>query len=104
MQMDCFVGTDAGGGIFVVDSFEPQSGKFDEHKVFFQFGDATQVMRDFRQYYSGGLRSDVPGYLGSPPGRRIGWASPISSADLQAWLDTGDLTQPYRPLEDVQYT
>jgi hypothetical protein len=99
-QMDTFIG---GGGSkhFIVDSFEPDSGRFDEHKIFLNYESAAAAMRDFRAYYSG--YSTVPGYLGKGPERRVGWATQVSRATLESWLASGTFNTPWRDARDTKY-
>ncbi len=92
-QMDCFIGPDLSGKIFIVDSYVPVTGKFDEHKVMFGYGDKEAALADFRNYYNG-----------FGPQRRIGKTQdPMTQEELTKWLATGDLSQPYYEPTNVEY-
>jgi len=103
VQMDCFV-RDPDGEIFVVDSFVPDTGEFDEHKIMIGYKSETGALSDFENYYSGGIGEHSNFWSLKAPDRRVGYATKVTSNQLAAWLDAGDLTQPFYAPTNVEYT
>jgi hypothetical protein len=94
-QMDCFVGSELLGLIFIVDSYEPVTGKFDEHKIMLAVANKESALAIFRAYYNG---------FPDAPARRIGKCNdPVTPDELTRWLATGDVTRPFYEPTNVQY-
>lgn len=49
-QMDCFVGKDLDGKIFIIDSYD-ENGVFDEAKIMLGYPHKDAALKDFREYY-----------------------------------------------------
>jgi phage-related protein (TIGR01555 family) len=88
-QLDCFVGPDlASARIFIIDSYEINTGRFDEHKVMLRYASARLALHDFTTYYS----------------NRTGQVTEVSQAVFAEWIANGDMSRPYLQPTDVQYT
>lgn len=83
-HVDVYIGGDPDSDqVFVVDQYDPASGKFDEHKVVLGSGSEAEATA----LYDGGF-SD-----GSGPSRRRG-VTPMTMAAFQDWLRDGDQSKP----------
>jgi hypothetical protein len=103
IQMDCFVRGEE-GDIFVIDSYIPEIGTFDEHKIMIGYANKAAAVKDFSEYYSGGIGESGPLWQMKAPDRRLGYATLVTAGGLRAWLDAGNLTRPYYTPSNVQYT
>lgn len=90
-HVDVFIGPDpASERAFVIDQVDPQTGKFDEHKIMLGFENAGHA-RD--------------GYMGNYP---IGWKGfgaihEVSLDELKTWLKGGDTKRPFaRPAAEAK--
>jgi len=93
--IDCFVGPDAATGrIFIIDVYEKESGKFDEHKIMLGYKDREAALAAFRAYYGKMTDGTLRGYTGAA----------LDEQGLRAWLaQPGATMRPYLPPTDVQY-
>ncbi|MGZ5056594.1 MAG: putative barnase/colicin E5 family endoribonuclease, partial [Methylobacter sp.] len=84
-HIDTFVkaGTpdDYSGDVFVVDQKNPETGRFDEHKVMIGYGDQKEAEAAYRRNYA----KDWDG---------IKSISPVSMGQFKDWLSNGDTTKP----------
>lgn len=71
---------------FIVDQFDPRTGKFDEHKVILGVDDAAAARDLYDRSFSDG----------SGPKRRAA-VTEVSVDDLKNWLDGGTRKDPYNP-------
>lgn len=82
--MDCFVGPARDSrAAWIVDTMNPDTGEFDEHKVMLGFASERHAMDCFMRAYS------------DRAGQRIGGVTQMSVDDaaFHEWLNEGDLTQ-----------
>lgn len=87
-NLDCYVGPDeACERVFVVDQLDPDSGDFDEHKVFFGFDSEAAV----KECYDAGF-SD-----GSGPSRRA-TVTEIALPTFKAWAFSKRVKGPFAAL------
>lgn len=81
-SIDCFFGpSDASVNVYVMNQKNPETGEFDEHKVFIGFDSDDAALA----CYSGAYSSDWKG-----GGKLVG----LTVEEFKDWLNTGDLTQP----------
>lgn len=71
---------------FVIDQINPDTGKFDEHKVLLWFGSEKQAIATYKRAFS-----DGKGFA------RIGAVSSLSLPLLKVWLKHGDTKKPFSP-------
>jgi N12 class adenine-specific DNA methylase len=83
-EVDGYFGT--GPKNFVIDQMNPETGRFDEHKVMKGFDSEQAALDVYRRAFSDGSANE-----------RIGAVSPVSSPDLAAWLKSGKTTKPFDP-------
>lgn len=79
--LDCFVGPvrSVDCPVHVIDGYTPL-GEFDEHKVMLGFESAQDALTCYHSAYN--------------DGRRAGAVTTMSSPELQAWYQTGDVNLP----------
>lgn len=73
---------------FIIDQVDPDTRKFDEHKIFVGAGSEQQALNFYKQSYSDGLGH-----------KRIGAVTALSLPQLKAWLANGLTTEPFAALE-----
>jgi hypothetical protein len=79
------------GDVFVVDQFDPATGKFDEHKVIVGADDWTQAKADYLAHYE-------PGWQG------FGGAQRMSMDQFKEWLRDGKRDKPASPQGSWPFT
>ena len=85
-QVDVFIreGTanDFNGQVYVVDQFDPKTGRFDEHKAMVGYGSAAEATQAYDQHFGDGS---------GPKRRRAVVTMPLAS--FNNWARNGDTTQ-----------
>lgn len=71
------------GPVFVVDQYDPDTGRFDEHKTLVGYGSAAEASKAYDAHFA-----DQSG-----PKRR-GAVTRMTSEGFKQWLDNGDTTKP----------
>jgi hypothetical protein len=84
-QMDCFIGPDPNGLIFIVDAYDRFTGEYDESKILMGFASAQVARMTFWQYYGMMPQQQLVGNV----------YDPVTADELKRWLATGDVTKPY---------
>lgn len=88
--MDAFVGPARDSEqVWVIDTLDPRTGKFDEHKCMLGFETIEQVRQCFERAYSDGAV------------RRLGGVTQMDKEQFGAWLRSGDHTRPANKLRAV---
>lgn len=72
--------------VWVVDQMDPETGRFDEHKVMLGFSDGADASETYKAAFSDGSGD-----------ARIGGIKKMSLDDFKDWLATGDQTKPVSP-------
>ena len=81
--LDCFIGPEhASREVYVIDQVRPDTGAFDEHKVFFGFPSRVLALRDYQRAFSDGSGA-----------ARIGGVKHFSVDQFKSWLTNGDVTR-----------
>lgn len=84
-QVDAFMGGEVNApNAYVVDQYDPKTGKFDEHKILLGFADQAAAERVYDAAFSDG----------SGPTRR-GAVSEVPISNLKKWLGRGRRVQPF---------
>ena len=84
-HVDVYVGEQPqSGNVFIVDQIDPETGKFDEHKVVL----GTFTEQEARATYEAGF-SDGSG------GRRMGAITEVGVGRFKSWLLQGDTRKPF---------
>lgn len=94
--LDCFVGpAPSSRDVWVVDTCDPDTGTFDEHKVMLGFRSSRDALATFRAAYNDGSGTD--------PSRRILGMRRFSADDLsfKNWVAMGDKSRPVTKLAGV---
>lgn len=87
-EVDCFIGPKpAATDAYVFNTLEPESGAFDEHKIFLGFGSKDEAMDCFKRAYTDDA---VP---------RVASVHKVSIDELKRWLASGKAKdkKPYEP-------
>lgn len=86
-QADVFIGPMPEGNaqVFVLDQYEPTTGKFDEHKVFIGFPSREAAEAAYLMSHDQNGRA------------RIGGWSELNPKELKAWLRGGNMRKPLAP-------
>lgn len=90
-QVDVFLGSNAdrpGLPVFVVDQVDPETGRFDEHKVMIGFSGARLARRAYLANYEKGWKG-------------IGNITKMSMEAFKGWLKEGDTAKPVAELRPV---
>ncbi len=83
-NIDVYVGPDKRAPqVFVFDQIDPETGKFDEHKVMVGFAGYEQATAAYDKAFSDGSGPD-----------RIGAVTTLSMRQFKGWLKNGDQTKP----------
>lgn len=83
-HVDTFLGPEPESQrVFVIDQVDPETGKFDEHKVMMGFPDEKQAMDAYRSAFSDG-KADL----------RMGGLADYSVDDFKTWLKEGNTRKP----------
>lgn len=86
-QVDVYVGPQPQSPrAYVVDQFDPKTGKLDEHKIMLGFASAADAIATYDAAFSDG----------SGPSRRRA-VSDVSVDEFKAWLKDGDTKKPFGP-------
>lgn len=86
--LDFFIGNaPAGGNVYVVDQFDPKTGKFDEHKVMARFNTPMEAV----QAYLGSYSDDAS--------VRIGGMKPMTAEQFKQWTKSGKVAK--KPVSDA---
>lgn len=86
-QLDCYVGPNpASDQVWIIDTRNPRTGLFDEHKVMLGYDSEPQVLKTF-----------ADGYTDGSVLRRLGTITPVTMDQFKEWLMKGDFMQPYSP-------
>lgn len=81
-HVDVFIGPDPETEmVFVVDQIDPDSGKFDEHKVMFGYGTLAAATEGYLSNYSKGWKG-------------LGNITSLTMNQFKAWLDDGEQHKP----------
>ena len=86
--LDCFVGPDhSSRKVWVIDTLNPKTGRFDEHKVMLGFRSSRDALTCFKMAYDDGAA------------HRIGAVNELSmdDAEWKEWLASGDKSEPMAP-------
>ena len=75
------------GDVFVVDQINPETGKFDEHKVMYGFPDMESAKRAYLSNYSKGWQG-------------LGTITHVSKADFKKWIQSS--TRKTKPFADYK--
>lgn len=82
-QVDVFVGPDLDSPVVhVVDQVDPQTGRFDEHKVMAGYRDHGSAARAYQANYATGWRG-------------LGGITAVSIDQFKRWLREGDRSKPF---------
>lgn len=89
-QVDVFLGKDAetAPNVFVVNQVDPETGKFDEHKVMIGYGDQYKARKAYLDNYEKGWKG-------------LESIQKMSMPEFKSWLKTGNTQAPVMP-EDVR--
>ncbi|WP_282028124.1 PLxRFG domain-containing protein [Paracoccus marcusii] len=83
-HVDFYMGpNEASDAVFVIDQFDADTGKFDEHKVMLGFDGATEAKAAYREAFSDGRAQE-----------RMGGVRKMSPDEFKAWLKDGDTKVP----------
>lgn len=86
-HLDVFIGPDPESGVvFVVDQVDPQTGKFDEHKVLLGYKNTEEAKAGYLANYEEGWQG-------------IGGIAGVRLPDFKAWTKEGDTTRPVTRIE-----
>ncbi|WVW37755.1 head/portal protein [Aeromonas phage Gekk3-15] len=81
-SIDAFFGPDdEAQQVFVMDQINPETGEFDEHKVFIGFPSITEAQACYRAAYSADWKGE-------------GVIVPMSILNFRYWVNRADLTRP----------
>ncbi len=81
--MDAFVGPNRDSDVaYVIDTLDPRTGKFDEHKCMLGFDAELEAVKCFAQAYHDGGK------------RRVGGITRMNRDEFTAWLRSGDHKRP----------
>jgi N12 class adenine-specific DNA methylase len=81
-HIDSFIGPDVNSGrVFVVDQEDPETGKFDEHKVMLGFPNEEEARQGYLSNYA-------PGWKG------LGAMTEMSMDEFKTWIKEGDTKKP----------
>lgn len=84
-HVDVYVGPNPDSGqVFIIDQVNPDTQKFDEHKVMLGFESQEQAVTQYDAAFS-----DARGL------ERMGRVTPLSMEQFKRWLKEGDTTKPY---------
>lgn len=84
-HVDVYLG-DTGDQHFIVDQFDPETGKFDEHKIMMNYAGENTARNAYNKAFSNGSGKD-----------RLGAITPVSTDELKDWLKNGDTSKPFNP-------
>lgn len=85
-HLDVYVGPHAASKhVFVVDQVDPETGRFDEHKIMLGFGTKNQALNVYKKAFSDGSGN-----------ARVGKAHSLSMQQLKDWLSSGDTKAPFK--------
>jgi phage-related protein (TIGR01555 family) len=88
--MDAFVGPERDStDVWIIDSIDPRTGKFDEHKCMLGFTSEKDARACFAEAYTDGAA------------RRVGGVTYMDAEAFQAWLRSGDHKRPVKRLAAV---
>ncbi|MBK8200428.1 MAG: strawberry notch family protein [Acidobacteria bacterium] len=83
-KIDVFLGSQVDSKrVFVIDQIDPETGKFDEHKIMVGFPNRFEAQRAYMDSFSDGSGAS-----------RIGGRTTLTPAALKEWLANGDTTKP----------
>lgn len=84
-HIDCYIGPHRKAPhVFVIDQVDADTKRFDEHKIFIDFGSEQQALRCYRRAFSDGRGGD-----------RIGKVTGMTVAQFKDWLRNGDTEKPF---------
>lgn len=88
-QIDVYVGDNpASDRVFIIDQVDPDTGRFDEHKVFLGYSDVPQVRDIYRRAFSDGRANE-----------RMGGITELEMSGFKEWLAKGRQTKPVSKLD-----
>ncbi len=92
-NVDIYLGTNPkqDAGVFIIDQINPETGKFDEHKVMYGFPDEQSAIATYDAAFSDG----------KGPQRR-GAVSPVSKEQFKDWLENGNTKVPFAKTQPGQ--
>ncbi len=83
-NLDAFIGDQMDSGkVYIIDQINPETGKFDEHKIMLKFPSMVEAGRAYLGSYSDDARP------------RIGKITEISVRQFTRWAKAGDHTKPF---------
>jgi len=78
------------GAVFVIDQIDPNTGKFDEHKVMYGFNSIEEATNTYLACYQKGWKG-------------LGWITPVTKAEFRKWIDSSDRkTKPFHEYKSVE--
>lgn len=87
-QVDVYIGPNPhSDSVFVVDQFDAETGKFDEHKALLGFDNADQALTTYRAGFSDG-KAD----------QRLGGVVEMAPDEFKDWVNQGQRTEPVSEL------
>lgn len=82
-HIDVFIGPNTDSEeVFIVDQVDPETGKFDEHKVMMGFSTEEEAQAGYLANYESGWQG-------------LGSITQVSLDDFKAWLGSGRTKQPF---------
>lgn len=88
-HLDVYIGTEpTSDQVFIVDQVDPDTGKFDEHKVMIGFPGSQAALDAYSGAFNDGSAS-----------RRIGSINDMTVAEFKTWLKDGDNAKPFGKIE-----